>query len=162
MTGRRSRLAGVLELSFGDLREQFVFGLVDGINGAAGLVIGLLGSSASSAIILTALTARAGSSAVSMAGAQYQSDQSELPRKLRLGRVAAMGGGYLTSALLPGLGFAVGIEVGVAVFVPSAAVILVVIAWARHRRAGWAKAVLTTLAIFAMAIGAGLLASAVG
>ena len=152
----------MLELSFGDLREQFVFGLVDGINGAAGLVIGLLGSSASSAIILTALTARAGSSAVSMAGAQYESDESKLPRELRLGRVAAMGGGYLTSALLPGLGFAVGIEVGVAVFVPSAAVILVVIAWARHRRAGWAKAVLTTLAIFAMAIGAGLLASAVG
>jgi hypothetical protein len=54
-----------------DLKDQYLFGMVDGINGAVGLVIGLLRSHAAAQIILVALLSRAGSSAVSMAGAEY-------------------------------------------------------------------------------------------
>jgi hypothetical protein len=85
------------------LREQALFGLIDGLNGAVGLAIGLLRLHSAADVILVALLARAGSSAVSMAGAQYQADESGDTHLVRMSRVAAMGLGYLTSAIAPGL-----------------------------------------------------------
>ena len=72
------------------LREQALFGLIDGLNGAVGLTIGLLRLRSAADVILVALLARAGSSAVSMAGAQYQADESGGTRFVRMSRVAAI------------------------------------------------------------------------
>jgi hypothetical protein len=127
--------------AWADLREKALFGLIDGLNGAVGLVIGLLHSHAAASLIFVALLARAGSSSVSMAGAQYEADDSTPDQAIRWGRVAAMGVGYLASALVPG--------------------ILAAITWTRSRSTGWLKAAVTTVVIFALAVGAGLLASLV-
>ena len=155
MSGERIRLR--------DLRKQALFGFVDGINGAVGLVIGLLHSHAAAALIFVALLARAGSSAVSMAGAEFESGEDpDAGSRVRAGRVTAMGLGYLTSALAPGLGFAFGVRPGLIVFIPAAAAVLAVITWSRSRQAGWPKATATTLIIFLLAVGAGLLASLAG
>lgn len=145
-----------------DYTNQGLFGLVDGLNGMVGLVIGLLHAHAASGIIFVALLARAGSSSVSMAGAEYQSDDSSPNRKVKTGRVAAMGLGYLTSALLPGLGFAHSVRVGMIIFVPATITVLAGITWFRSGRHGWVKAGVTTVIIFGLAVAAGLLASLAG
>jgi hypothetical protein len=126
----------------------------------AGLVIGLTRVHAAAAVIFVAVLARAGSSSVSMAGAQYQSEDGA--GRARWGRIAAMGLGYLTSALLPGLGFALGIRAGWIVFVPATAAVLAVVTWFRSGTAGWLRAAATTAAIFVLAVGAGLLAALAG
>lgn len=144
------------------LSQAGLFGLIDGLNGMVGLVIGLSRVHAAAAVILTALMARAGSSAVSMAGAQYESGDAEPSARVRWGRIAAMGGGYLTSALLPGLGFIASFRAGWAFFVPATLVILTGITWFRSGSTGWPRAAVTTLVIFALAVGAGLLASLAG
>lgn len=146
---------------FRELREKALFGLIDGLNGAVGLVIGLLHANAAATLIFVALLARAGSSAVSMAGAQFESGQTTDNRQ-RMGLVAAMGLGYLTSALIPGLGFAFGLRPGVLVFIPASIAILAIITWARAHHDGWLKAAITTLVIFILAVAAGLLASLAG
>jgi hypothetical protein len=145
--------------AWADLREKALFGLIDGLNGAVGLVIGLLHSHAAASLIFVALLARAGSSSVSMAGAQYEADDSTPDQAIRWGRVAAMGVGYLASALVPGIGFAYSTHLGVIIFVPACIVILAAITWTRSRSTGWLKAAVTTVVIFALAVGAGLLAS---
>ena len=144
-----------------DFSDAALFGLIDGLNGAVGLTIGLLHVHAAAALIFTALLARAGASCVSMAGAQFESSDTSA-RKFRYTRFAAMGLGYLTSALLPGLGFAFNIHLGIVVFIPVTAAILTVITWTRSRRVGWVKAAVTTLVIFVLAVGAGLAAGLVG
>jgi uncharacterized membrane protein len=144
-----------------DFSDAALFGLIDGLNGAVGLIIGLLHVHAAAALIFTAILARAGASCVSMAGAQFESSDDSA-RKVRYTRVAAMGLGYLTSALLPGLGFAFNVHLGVLVFIPVSVVILAVITWTRAKRAGWLKAAITTLVIFVLAVAAGLLAGLVG
>lgn len=142
--------------------EAFKFGLVDGLNGAVGLVIGLLYAGASASIVFVALLARAGSSSVSMAGAQFQTSGDDVvTRKVRWQKVAAMGLGYLTSALTPGLGFAINKVFGLIVFIPSTIIILLMIAKFRAGEIGWPKSLATTLTIFALAVAAGLLASLV-
>ena len=138
-----------------------MFGLVDGINGAVGLVIGLVDSHAGAEIILVALLSRAWSSGVSMAGAQYESDASGDPRRLVFGRVGAMGAGYLTSATLPGLGFAFGIHAGLIVFIPATLLVLATIIWFRSRHERLVVATATTLVIFGLAVLTGFLASLV-
>ncbi len=148
-------------MEFRQLREKALFGLIDGLNGAVGLTIGLLHAHAAATLVFVALLARAGSSAVSMAGAQFQSG-SETNNRLRMGLVTAMGLGYLTSALLPGLGFAFGLRPGVLVFVPASIAILIVITWARAHHDGWPKASMTTLVVFVLAVATGLLASLAG
>lgn len=145
-----------------DLREKALFGLIDGLNGAVGLVIGLLHSHAASVIIFVALMARAGSSSVSMAGAQYQADNTAHSRMTRWGRVAAMGLGYLTSALVPGIGFAISTRVGLVIFAPATLLILGTIIWYRSGEAGWLKATTTSLLIFVLAVAVGLAASFIG
>lgn len=188
-----------------ELSQAGLFGLIDGLNGMVGLVIGLSRVHAVTAVIFTALLARAGSSAVSMAGAQYESsdlpgliakprvalseeeaarfretfaDKAErepllvlVPRRetppdasarVRWLRIAAMGGGYLASALLPGLGFAVSLRAGWALFVPATVAVLASVTWFRSGTVGWRKATVTTLVIFGLAVGAGLLASLAG
>lgn len=140
-----------------DVKDAGLFGLIDGLNGAVGLIIGLLHVHAAAALIFVAILSRAGASCVSMAGAQFESNDDSA-RKVRFARVAAMGVGYLTSALLPGLGFAFNIHIGVAVFIPVTAAILLIITWTRSRRVGWLKAAITTLVIFVLAVAAGLLA----
>lgn len=144
-----------------DFSDAALFGLIDGLNGAVGLIIGLLHVHAAAALIFTAILARAGASCVSMAGAQFESSDTSA-RKVRYTRVAAMGTGYLCSALLPGLGFAFNIHLGITVFIPVTLVILAAITWTRSRRVGWLKAAVTTLVIFVLAVGAGLLAGLVG
>jgi hypothetical protein len=72
-----------------------------------------------------------------------------------------MGVGYLASALVPGIGFAYSTHLGVIIFVPACIVILAAITWTRSRSTGWLKAAVTTVVIFALAVGAGLLASLV-
>lgn len=144
------------------LREKALFGLIDGLNGAVGLIIGLLHSHAASVIIFVALMARAGSSSVSMAGAQYQADNTAHSAWAKWGRVAAMGLGYLTSALLPGIGFAVNTHVGLLIFVPATLLILGTIVWYRSSEAGWLRAAATTLIIFVLAVVVGLAASLAG
>lgn len=194
-----------MKIGWRDLSQAGLFGLIDGLNGMVGLVIGLSRVHAAAAVILTALMARAGSSAVSMAGAQYEAsdipagivrarasltdEEAErfragfaarvrheplmvvMPRqeaqpavsaRLRWLRIAAMGGGYLASALLPGLGFAVSFRAGWAFFVPAVIAVLAGITWFRSGMVGWRRAALTTLVIFALAVGAGLLASLAG
>jgi hypothetical protein len=94
-----------------------------------------------------------------MAGAQYESGEAEADQRLRWLRIAAMGLGYLTSALVPGLGFGISAQDGWAVFVPMTVLILAGITWFRASTVGWVRAVVTTMAIFGMAVGAGLLAS---
>lgn len=136
-----------------------LFGLIDGLNGAVGLTIGLLHSGAAAQLILVALLSRAGSSSVSMAGAQYESDDVSPTRRVKAGRVAAMGCGYLCSALLPGLGFAHSIRTGLIVFIPVTVAILVAITAFRAGHVGWARAGATTVTIFILAVAAGLLAS---
>src|ERR1035441_4511259 len=148
-------------ISWRDLKDRALFGLVDGLNGAVGLVIGLERSHAAAALIFVALLARAGSSSVSMAGAQYEADDTAPDQTVRWGRVGAMGIGYLVAALAPGIGFLGGNRPGFIVFVPATVVILSVITWTRSRQAGWLKATLTTLVIFVLAVAAGLLASLV-
>lgn len=145
----------------GEFRDRFLFGLVDGINGAVGLVIGLLRSHATAEIILVALLSRAWSSGVSMAGAQYESDVSGDSRRLVFGRVGAMGAGYLSSAMLPGLGFALGIHLGLVVFIPGTLLILATIIWFRSRHERLVVASATTLVIFGLAVLTGFLASLV-
>ena len=108
-----------------------------------------------------ALLSRAGSSGVSMAGAQYESDDTGDPQRLVFGRVAAMGAGYLCSALLPGLGFALGIHVGLIIFIPGTLLILATITWFRSRYERLWVATATTLVIFGLAVLTGFLASLV-
>jgi hypothetical protein len=134
-----------------------LFGLIDGLNGAVGLIVGLLHAHAAASLIFVAILSRAGASSVSMAGAEYESAESG-KGWLRTQKVAAMGAGYLTSALLPGLGFAFGIRPGLIVFVPASIAILGVVAWYRHTEVGWRKAIITTVVIFALAVIVGLLA----
>lgn len=148
-------------LRLGEFKDRFLFGLVDGINGAVGLVIGLMRSHAASQIILVALLSRAWSSGVSMAGAQYESDATGDPRRLVFGRVGAMGAGYLTSAMLPGLGFALGINAGLIIFIPATLLILVTIIWFRSRQERLLVATATTMVIFGLAVLTGFLASVV-
>lgn len=145
-----------------DFRQQALFGLIDGLNGAVGLTIGLLRLRSAADVILVALLARAGSSAVSMAGAQYQADESGGTRLVRATRVAAMGLGYIASAVAPGLGFAFSVRAGVVVAIPATVAVLAAIIWVRSKSVGWAKAAITTVTIFLLAVGAGLLASLVG
>jgi hypothetical protein len=97
-----------------------------------------------------------------MAGAQYEADDTAPNQSIRWGRVAAMGVGYLASALIPGIGFAFSLRAGWIVFIPTAITILVVITWTRSARCGWAKAAVTTAAIFILAVAAGLAASLIG
>jgi len=148
--------------SWRDLSSSALFGLIDGLNGMVGLVIGLLRVHAVAAVIFVALLARAGSSSVSMAGAQYESADPGESRRQRWSRVAAMGLGYLASALTPGLGFAVSTRAGLIVFIPVTAAILAGITWFRSSTAGWLRAALTTAVIFILAVGAGLAASLAG
>ncbi len=140
-----------------DFSDAALFGLIDGLNGAVGLIIGLLHVHAAAALIFVAILSRAGASCVSMAGAQFESADTSA-RRVRYLRVSAMGLGYLSSALLPGLGFAFGIRPGVIVFVPVTVAILAAIIWTRSRRVGWLKAAITTVVIFLLAVAAGLLA----
>lgn len=147
---------------FAPYTQASLFGFVDGINGLTGLIIGLLFSHAASAIIFTAILARAWSSSVSMAGAQFESDTEQASRKVKAGKVTAMGLGYLASAMLPGLGFGLGIRAGIAVFIPAVVIVLAVITWFRAGRSGWVKAGATTVTIFILAVAAGLLASLAG
>lgn len=145
-----------------DYSQAGLFGLIDGLNGMVGLVIGLMRVRAVAAVIFVALLARAGSSSVSMAGAQYESDDTAPSKRVRWGRIAAMGCGYLTSALVPGLGFSVSTHAGLIVFVPATILVLVVITWFRSGKVGWWRAAATTLTIFMLAVGAGFLASLAG
>jgi hypothetical protein len=147
---------------FAPYTQASLFGFVDGVNGLTGLIFGLLLAHTTSAIIFTAILARAWSSAISMAGAEYESDTEPASRKVKIGKVAAMGLGYLASAMLPGLGFASSIRAGLAVFIPAVIVVLAVITWFRSGRSGWVKAGLTTVTIFTLAVAAGLLASLAG
>jgi hypothetical protein len=144
-----------------DLSETGLFGLIDGLNGMVGLVIGLGRSGEAAAVIFTAVMSRAGSSAVSMAGAQYQAGDRRVGPPVRWARIAAMAVGYLISAVIPALGFAFNLHAGWAVFVPATAAILFAITWFRSGRDGWVRAVVTTLLIFTLAVGAALLASKV-
>jgi hypothetical protein len=89
-------------------------------------------------------------------------DRPQLSAALRWGKIAAMGGGYLASALLPGLGFAFGYRAGWEVFVPSTVAVLAAVTWFRSGTVGWVKAAVTTIVIFVLAVGAGLLASLAG
>lgn len=148
--------------SWRDFSQAGLFGLIDGLNGMVGLVIGLMRDRAAASLIFVALLARAGSSSVSMAGAQYEADDTPASRRVRWGKVTAMGCGYLTSALLPGIGFSVSTAAGLAVFIPATVVVLVCITWFRSGRAGWAHAAATTALIFGLAVAAGLLASLAG
>lgn len=143
-------------------REAFNFGLIDGVNGAAGLVIGLVSADAAAAVIFVALLSRAGASGVSMAGAEFESDTSSSTRRERAIRVGAMWAGYVIAALAPGLGFAADRRAGLLVFVPTTILILLAVSWFRAGRVGWPRAILTTLAIFTLAIGAGFAAGAAG
>lgn len=147
---------------FAPYTQAGLFGFVDGVNGLTGLVVGLLLSHAASALIFTAILARAWSSAISMAGAEYESDAEPVSRKVKTGKVTAMGLGYLASAMIPGLGFGVGIRAGLALFIPAVVVVLVVITWFRSGRSGWVRAGATTVTIFILAVAAGLLASLAG
>lgn len=139
-----------------------LFGCVDGLNGMVGLVIGLMRVHALSSVIFVALLARAGSSSISMAGAEYESDEDSPSRRIKMGKVTAMGLGYLSSALVPGLGFAFNVRVGLAVFIPASVTVLVAITWFRSGRSGWVRAGATTVTIFILAVAAGLLASLAG
>lgn len=149
-------------MQYRDLSQAGLFGLIDGLNGMVGLVIGLGHIHAAASIIFTALLARAGSSSISMAGAQYEADDSAASQRVRWLRIAAMGGGYLTSALIPGIGFGVSLSLGFIFFIPATLVILTCITWFRSGKVGWLKAAATTLVIFGLAVGAGLLASLAG
>ena len=97
-----------------------------------------------------------------MAGAQYEADDTAVSQRVRWGRIAAMGCGYLTSALIPGTGFSVSTTLGLAVFAPATVVILAGITWFRSGKAGWLRAAATTAVIFVLAVAAGLLASLAG
>lgn len=79
-----------------------------------------------------------------------------------MNRVGAMGLGYVASAVAPGLGFAFSVRAGVVVAIPATVAVLAVIIWVRSKSVGWVKAAVTTVAIFLLAVGAGLLASLVG
>ena len=78
-----------------------------------------------------------------------------------MGKVTAMGLGYLSCALIPGWD-RLNIRVGLAVFIPASIVVLVAITWFRSGRSGWVKAGATTVTIFILAVAAGLLASLAG
>lgn len=84
-----------------DLSETGLFGLIDGLNGMVGLVVGLGRSGEAAAVIFAAVLSRAGSSAVSMAGAQYQAGDRGVGPLVRWARIAAMAIGYLISAIIP-------------------------------------------------------------
>ena len=145
-----------------DLSKPGLLGLVDGLNGMVGLVIGLSRAGEAAAVIFVALMSRAGSSAVSMAGAQYQAGDPGVPGRVRWGRITSMGCGYLTSALVPGLGFSVSARLGWLVFIPATAAILAAITWFRSAADGWVRAAVTTVVIFVLAVAAGLAASLAG
>lgn len=142
-----------------DYSQAGLFGLTDGLNGMVGLVTGLMRVHTAASVIFVALLARAGASGVSMAGAQYQSEGPEVRRRVRWGRVAAMGFGYSLSALVPGFGFAISTQAGLIFFVPATTMVLFGVTWFRSGKAGWRKATMTTLIIFTLAVVAGFLAS---
>ena len=140
-------------------REKSLFGLIDGLNGATGLIVGLLMVQASVRTILVALLAVGGASTVSMAGAEYLSDEPN--DKVLLKKVVAMGLGFLAGTLLPGLGFIFSVGCGALLLVPMAALLLLIVIRFRADKAGWTKASVATIVIFGLAVGAGLLANLV-
>ena len=73
-----------------------------------------------------------------------------------------MGGGYLTSALVPGLGFSVSKAAGWVIFVPATVTVLAAVTWFRSAADGWLRAAVTTVVIFVLAVAAGLAASLAG
>jgi hypothetical protein len=136
------------------LKSSYIFGLIDGLNGAVGLIVSLSWHKAGSVLIITALLARAGSSAVSMGGAQYMADEHKDSYKHL--RVVAMIGGYLTSALGTGVGFLFSQSLGHIVTIIVSVVCLAVIVYARSRTQVLWKALLVTLGIFGTAVGVGI------
>jgi carbon monoxide dehydrogenase subunit G len=74
-----------------DFSDAALFGLIDGLNGAVGLIIGLLHVHAGAALIFVAILSRAGASCVSMAGAQFESSDASA-RKVRYTAKAQVGG----------------------------------------------------------------------
>jgi len=135
---------------------------MDGLNGAVGLVVSFLWAKAATKLIVTALLARAGSSSISMGGAEYETDEDEEPVRTRVLRVLSMMAGYLVSAVIPGAGYLVSRHAGTVWLVPSTAACLSVVVWARSRQHPLWKALLITTVIFSAAVGAGILASIVG
>jgi hypothetical protein len=140
---------------------NLTFGIIDGLNGAIGLIVSLLWAKAATGLIVAALLARAGSSSISMGGAEYETDADEETRRVRLERVLAMMAGYLISALVPGAGFLISRHVGTIWVFPTTAACLGAIIWARSRLHPLKSAVLLTLGIFGAAVGAGILASVI-
>jgi VIT1/CCC1 family predicted Fe2+/Mn2+ transporter len=144
------------------LKAQFLMGFVDGLNGTVAIILAMVLTLHSAANAITvAILAKAVSSGVSMGGAQYQEDEQMGVKYQRFPRVASMALGYLFSALVPVIGYFVSRSVGNWLLVPTTVLCLLVIVSFNARRDGWLKSSLTTLIIFTVAVGAGLIVSRV-
>jgi VIT1/CCC1 family predicted Fe2+/Mn2+ transporter len=142
------------------LKAQFLMGFVDGLNGTVAIILAMVLTLHSAANAITvAILAKAVSSGVSMGGAQYQEDEQMGVKNQRIPRVISMALGYLFSALVPVVGYFVSRSIGNWLLVPTTALCLLIIVLFNAKRDGWLKSSLTTLIIFTIAVGAGLIVS---
>jgi VIT1/CCC1 family predicted Fe2+/Mn2+ transporter len=145
-----------------NLKAQFLMGFVDGLNGTVAIILAMVLTLHSPAKAITvAILAKAISSGVSMGGAQYQEDEQMGVKYQRIPRVISMALGYLFSALVPVVGYFVSRSVGNWLLIPSTALCLLIIVLFNAKRDGWLRSSLTTLIIFTVAVGAGLIVSRV-
>src|ERR1035437_5950842 len=119
---------------------QCIFGAVDGLNGAVGLLVGLLAAHAATNLIVVGIIAQAIPSTVSMAGAEFESDEETETRHVRLAKVAAMAIGFLGASIAPAAGFFFSRHLGVAALPPICTTLLFAISAKRPERHGWLNA----------------------
>ena len=140
-----------------EFKNQALFGMIDGINGSAAVVVSLLISRVAAAGILAAILSKSFGSTVSMAGAEDETDDSN--KRLRRERTLGMGVGYMIGSALCGMGFFINETVGIIVFSIVTTIILISIAGFKASKLGWRKSLGKTLLIFCAAVGSAFLAS---
>ena len=144
-----------------EILAQGAFGLLDGLNGGVATAIGLLVAGAPAHLVAVALLSRAAGSSISMGGSEYETDETSPTRRIRVLRVAAMMIGYLTSAVIPSIGYFYSKSWGVGWSIPAVVICLGVVVWVRSRQHSLKNAVAITALIFSLSVAAGLAAGAV-
>ncbi len=136
------------------------FGACDGLNGACGLIFGLLHGHATRAALAVAVVASAGSNTWSMAGGEFTADEEGNTRE-QITRALIMAIAFFIAAFAPGSGYLFSREAGnitLAVFTPMILGAIVLLRLLKHR---WLPAILTVGIVFALAAGTGYLATVI-
>jgi len=146
--------------SWADVLPAAIFGSLDGVNGVAGLVLGLFAGHAHVSLIVAAVAASGAANAMSMAHGEFVSDDSGRLVD-QLARTAAMAVAFSVAALAPPVGFLVSRTAGLVTMAVLTPAILGAIAHSRSRRHGWRNAALVVGSGYALCALAGLAAALV-